>query len=69
MTALRVPESYRKLARAARRAGWEISRTRGGHLAWKPPSGMVIYTAATPSGSRSVRNDTAELRRAGLAVR
>lgn len=69
MTALKLPESYRKLARAARRSGWQITRTGGGHLAWKPPSGRVIYTPATPSCSRSVRNNRAELRRAGLAVR
>ena len=69
MAALRVPESYRKLARAARRAGWTITVTRGGHLAWKPPSGRVIYTPSTPSDRRGARNNMAELRRAGLAVR
>jgi hypothetical protein len=69
MAALRIHESYRKLARAARRAGWTITSTRSGHLAWKPPSGRVIYTPATPSDRNGVRNHTAQLRRAGLAVR
>lgn len=69
MSTLKLPESYRKLARAARRSGWQITRTGGGHLAWRAPSGTTIYTPATPSGPRSVRNNRAELRRAGLAVR
>ena len=69
MATLRIPESYRKLARAARRAGWTITPTRGGHLAWRPPSGRVIYTPSTPSDRYGARNHTAELRRAGLAVR
>ena len=68
MAALRVPESYRKLARAARRAGWTITPTGGGHLAWKPPSGRVIYTPSTPSDRHGTRNTAALLRRAGLAV-
>lgn len=69
MTTLKLPEPYRKLARAARSAGWSISYTDGGHLAWKPPSGRVIYTPSSPSGSRGIRDDIARLRRAGLAVR
>ena len=69
MASLRIHESYRKLARAARRAGWTVTRTPGGHLAWKPPSGRVIYSPATPSDRYGIRNHVAQLRRAGLAVR
>jgi len=68
MTTFKLPECYRELARAARAAGWTITRRRGGHLAWRSPSGAVVFTPASPSDRRSVRNNAAELRRAGLAV-
>lgn len=64
----RVPEAYRKIARAAKAAGWAITPTRGGHLAWTPPEGRVIYTPSTPSDCRSFRNNLADFRRAGLKV-
>ena len=69
MTTLKLPECYRQLARTARAAGWEITRRRGGHLAWRSPSGAVVFTPGSPSDWRGIRNDIAELRRAGLAVR
>lgn len=61
-----VPEPYRRLARLARKAGWDISMTRKNHWAWRPPHGPVIYTPGTPSDWRHARNLAAELRRAGL---
>ncbi|GAA1981380.1 hypothetical protein GCM10009799_03090 [Nocardiopsis rhodophaea] len=63
----RLPEQLRGLARAARAAGWRIERRRSGHLAWIPPRGPRLFTSSTPSDRRSVRNDVAMLRRAGLS--
>jgi hypothetical protein len=68
MRPLKLPECYRELARAARAAGWDITRRRSGHLAWRSPSGAVVFTPATPSDWRAARNSVADLRRAGLAV-
>jgi predicted RNA binding protein YcfA (HicA-like mRNA interferase family) len=33
----------------ARRAGWDITRTTGGHLRWRSPEGRVVFTEPTPS--------------------
>lgn len=64
---VRIPEPLRATARLARHRGWHISRTGGGHIRWKPPSGPPVFTPSTPSGgNRSVSNCLAELRRAGL---
>ena len=69
MATLRLPEAYRKLGKAAIMAGWKITVTGGGHLAWRSPSGAVIHTSASPSDHRAVRNNLALFRRAGLQVR
>lgn len=66
---MRLPEAYRKLGKAAIAAGWKITVTGGGHLAWRSPSGTVIHTPKSPSDYRSVRNNLALFRRAGLEVR
>jgi hypothetical protein len=65
---VKIPEPYRALARKARGEGWAITRTGGGHLAWRSPSGAVVYTPGTPSESRGYLNTRAEFRRAGLAA-
>jgi predicted RNA binding protein YcfA (HicA-like mRNA interferase family) len=69
MSSPRIPEPFRAVARAARRAGWEISRTRSDHLRWRAPDGTVIVTASTPSCPAGSRNAIARLRRAGLRER
>lgn len=66
---MKIPESYRDWAKAARKQGWKIARTRHNHLAWTPPGGRTVFTPGTPSscagGSLRVK---AKLRRAGLEV-
>lgn len=66
MSRLKVPEAYRSLYRLACRAGWQVTIHGSGHLRWKAPSGAVITTASSPGDRRSVRNERARLRRAGL---
>jgi hypothetical protein len=66
MARVKIPEPYRKLARLARAANWEISWTRNNHLAWRAPDGPVVYSPGTPSDWRYARNLAADLRRAGL---
>jgi hypothetical protein len=63
----KMPEAYRRLARAAVRAGWRIERTTR-HLAWTSPAGARVITPSTPGDSRGYRKDAARLRRAGLAA-
>lgn len=64
-----IPREYRWLARRARAAGWRITRTKGGHLAWKPPRGRTIFGSRTPSDHRALANLARELARAGLNTR
>lgn len=64
---MKLPESYRDIARTARRAGWTITRAkRSSHLHWRSPSGQLVVTPSTPGDCRGVRDDLARLRRAGL---
>jgi hypothetical protein len=66
---IRIPSGLEKAAGAAALAGWDISLTSGGHLAWRPPGGGGhVITSATPSDHRSALNAIALLRRAGLTV-
>lgn len=66
---MKIPRDLRKTAERAREAGWTISETNGGHLAWKPPTGRTVFCPSTPSDRRTVANVIGKLRRAGLRDR
>jgi len=58
------------LIRTAQRQGWSVQVRRGGHLAWKSPSGDgVVFSASSPSDWRNLANVRASLRRHGLDMR
>jgi hypothetical protein len=59
-------KQIRPIAKKARKQGWEIERTRGGHTLWISPGGARLYTSSTPSDGRAFKNFVAELRRAGF---
>lgn len=63
---MKIPRELRATADKARAAGWTISHTRGGHLAWKSPAGRTVFCPSTPSDRRSVANVIGKLKRAGL---
>ena len=63
---MKLPEAYRALAKAARKAGWQISFTGGGHVCWRSPEGVAVFAPATPGDRRSLRNVESKLRHAGL---
>lgn len=65
---MKIPEQYRALYKAARRQGWEITRTAGQHLKWCSPAGETVHTPSTPGRRRSYLHQRAALRRAGLKV-
>ncbi len=58
----------KRLIRAARNQGWQVERTDGGHLRFRPPdaTGPPIITPSTPSDWRGLLNLRARLRRSGL---
>lgn len=66
---IRMPAEFSKPARLARKAGWTVTRCQSRHIQWKPPGGgEIIVTSSTPSDSRTVKNELAMLRRAGLSI-
>lgn len=63
-------KEIRKLIKRARKQGWTVVTTGGGHLRWSPPDPErpFVITGATPSDYRAFKNIRARLRRAGLKV-
>lgn len=70
MTArMKIPEPHRKLARLALALGWKLSRDGSGHLRWTSPDGSSLTTSSTPRGGRrTIENERARLRKAGLRL-
>jgi len=58
------------LVHLARRQGWCVEPTGGGHLRVRScdPAMPVVFTGSTPRDWRAVRNMRSQLRRAGLDV-
>lgn len=55
-----------KLITQARRAGWRVEKTRGGHWKfWSPDGKHAVVSSSTPSDRRSMSNLRAQLKRAG----
>jgi len=44
--------------------GWDVARTKGGHLRFTKPGRPIVHTSSTPSDWRAVRNALAMLARA-----
>jgi hypothetical protein len=73
---MKIHPDLRKPLRAARKQGWTLEQTKGGHLRAVPPAGLldprtglrqgVIIIAATPSDGHATKNARADLRRAGV---
>lgn len=62
---MKIPRQYKQLADAAQAAGWRIEPTNGGHLRWTHPAAdRPVFSAASPSDWRAVKNVRARLRRA-----
>jgi predicted RNA binding protein YcfA (HicA-like mRNA interferase family) len=54
----------RDLLRAAKREGWRVCITGGGHLRLQHPQASApVFAASTPSDHRAIRHACAEMRR------
>lgn len=54
----------RQLVRRKKKEGWQVERTKKGHLRWIfAATGAIIISAATPSDHRSLLNTMADLKR------
>ena len=56
-------KDWKKLAKVATDAGWNVTPTRGGHIKWQAPTGAVVFSASTPSDKRAMANHIGFLRR------
>ncbi|CAB4149311.1 hypothetical protein UFOVP529_89 [uncultured Caudovirales phage] len=65
---MKIHPDFKKLRDIAEGQGWVISLRANGHLVWLSPSGAKVYTSATPSDHRAVKNIQRDLRRYGLKV-
>ncbi len=61
---MKLSKSLRPVVDYARQHGFDISRTRGGHLRISKRGCPPVFTSSTPSDWRSTRNALALLRRA-----
>jgi hypothetical protein len=58
-----------QFVRKARRAGWRVELTNGGHYRFFPINGHApIIAPSSPSGIRSIANTKSRLKRAGLVM-
>ncbi|WP_185266005.1 type II toxin-antitoxin system HicA family toxin [Halopseudomonas xiamenensis] len=60
----KLKKPLQELADFAISLGWQVSRTRGGHIRFTKPGYPPIYTSSTPSDPRAALNARALLRRA-----
>lgn len=56
------------LIKQAEDQGWNVTKRNNGHLKWVSPSGTIVYSAASPSDNRAIKNITRELRIRGFIV-
>jgi hypothetical protein len=64
---MKIPKDLRRHYVLARKRGWTITVTGGGHLRWTSPAGNPVFTPCTPGGgNRSLQNSVCDLQRAGL---
>jgi predicted RNA binding protein YcfA (HicA-like mRNA interferase family) len=60
-------KELREILREARRQGWRVERTRGGHYMLYAPDGKnIVVAASTPGKQSSIRETLAEMRSYGF---
>lgn len=57
-------DGVRRVEIVARGLGFEVSRTKGGHLRFDKPGVGAVYFSSTPGDRRAILNGIAKLRRA-----
>lgn len=63
-------KELRPIVKRARKQGWKVDVTRGGHVRFVPPpsGGSMVIASASASDSRAMKNLRAQLRRAGMEI-
>lgn len=63
-------DELKQMMKRATMVGWQILRSKNGHLIWLSPCGKFrVVTSSTPSDNRALKNIEADLRRAGLDLK
>lgn len=62
------PKELHDIAKCARAQGWNIERTRNGHVRFVGPDGNIVIGSGTPSDKRANKNMLAALRRCGMWI-
>lgn len=61
------PKEYRRIVKAAQRAGWLVEHSRSGHIKWYNSDGKVMTTTTNSNGQgRGYRNHLAFMKRHGI---
>lgn len=61
-----VDKDTRKLVKAAKAAGWSVTRSGSGHIRLIGPDGQEVVSSSTPGNNGSVRDLRRALRKAGV---
>jgi predicted RNA binding protein YcfA (HicA-like mRNA interferase family) len=56
------------LEKQALNQGWRVLHSKGGHIKWVAPNGKIVFTSATPSDNRAIKNIQSNLKSAGLII-
>ena len=59
-------KELKQLKEQAEAQGWEVTKTRNGHLCWKAPDGGLMYSSSTPSDPGGTRCHIARMKRHGF---
>lgn len=62
---MKMKGDWQALVREARRKGWRVESSRGGHVVWESPDGRKVFSGLTPSDRRSLANHLRYMRKAG----
>lgn len=56
MSRARPTKHVRELLELAGQLGFELERTKGGHLVFRKPGRQPVFSSSTPSDVRTIRN-------------
>lgn len=65
---MKVDRQLRTLLEIAQEQHWQVRRRTNTHLVWVSPTGAKVFSAATPSDYRAVKNLARDLKHNGLNI-
>jgi hypothetical protein len=65
---MKIDRKLRALLELATEQHWEVRIRTNNHLVWVSPAGEKVFSAATPSDYRAVKNLARDLKHHGLQI-